>query len=200
MFKPFASRIQLCRRGKPSGRYWLLPVLIALLTVSRPVIAADSGVPEAQIKAVYIYNFASFVRWPNNISSPPSEPFLICAVGNDEVSRLLPGVIKGESVGQKPLLFRQLGGADDPHDCRIIYFADYNDARSKAMVSELTAQPVLTVSPSSGFARNGGHIELSLKAKRVHPVINRSAADSGGLRISAQLYRLSTVIDREAAQ
>jgi hypothetical protein len=177
-----------------SGRCLLFPLLLSLLVLCRPVTAADRSVAEAQVKAVYIYNFASFVRWPNDSSAHSSSPFLICAIGNDEVSSLLPGVLEGESVSRQPLHFRQLGGADNPSECKIIYFAEELAPPSLALLTELAGQPVLTVSQDNGFARAGGHIELSLKQNRVHPIINRTAANASGLRVSSQLYRLSTVI------
>ena len=145
---------------------------------------------EAEVKAVYVYNFASFVSWPSPPEHTPGQPFRICALGENPVSQLLPKVIDGEKIHGRPLEFHKIADSDTPKDCQILFVASMDRERIAAVLDSAQNQSILTVGEQNGFARSGGHIELGLSGSRIRLIINRQRIDQSGLRVSAKLYRL----------
>ena len=150
---------------------------------------------EAEVKAVYVYNFASFVSWPSSSEHTPGLPFRICALGENSVSQLLPKVIDGEKVNGRPMEFHKIADSDTPIDCQILFVASQDRERIAAVLNRVQNQPILTVGEQNGFARTGGHIELRLSGSRIRLIINRQRIDQSALRVSAKLYRLAHVLD-----
>ncbi len=181
---PDKARIRLWRT--------LLSAMLVLLSHGNSIAAEIS---EAAVKAVYIFNFASFVEWPEDENAPVPPTFDICTLGEDEVSTLLPGVIKDEKLGQTPLRHLALSSSDTLQSCRILYLSTVDDETMSNVRNAVNGRPILTVSDQAGFAVRGGHIEFGLLRKRVHTIINRRSVNTSGLRVSAQLYRLATVVD-----
>src|SRR5512134_3234752 len=58
---------------------------------------------EYQVKAVYLYNFGQFVEWPADSFATPSTPFVIGIVGKDPFEGMLDNVVRGESLGTRPI-------------------------------------------------------------------------------------------------
>ena len=158
------------------------------------VTAAEPAV-ETEVKAVYVYNFASFVSWPETSAGEAQQPFLICALGENQVTKLLTQVIEGEQVYGRPMQFRSIHNAADAVACQILFLASRDMTTTTQALRAVQTLPVLTVGEQAGFARDGGHIELSLRGNRIHPIINRHTVERSQLRISAKLYRLATVLE-----
>ena len=150
---------------------------------------------EAAIKAVYIFNFVSFVEWPENNNDPASTTFTVCTLGEDDVTALIPGIIENEQLGQMHLKHLALSSSDELQACRILYLSTVDDETMSNIRNAVHGLPILTISDQAGFAARGGHIEFGLLLKRVHTIINRRSIDASGLKVNAQLYRLATVVD-----
>ena len=63
-------------------------LIAAVLALSVPRAAMPGGqevsrhpVPEHDVKAAYLYNFARFVTWPPDVSAT-KEPFRVCVVAD----------------------------------------------------------------------------------------------------------------------
>ena len=177
-----------------SMRQWrtFLGMVLSLLWSGTP---GAAEVSEAAVKAVYIYNFVSFVEWPQKRDTATFPTFNICTLGNDEVITLIPGVIEGETLGRIPLQHIPLTTSDSLESCYILYLGTLDDATLSQIRNAVDGRPLLTSSDQPGFAAAGGHIEFGLLRKRVHPIINRRSVEASRLQVSAQLYRLATIVD-----
>lgn len=158
-----------------------------------------AAVTEAEVKAIYLYNFASFVSWP---ASEPGigQPFCICALGENQVSRLLPKIIEGEKIQGHPMEFRSITDGAETEHCQILFFASQDQQLNAKVLHRVQRRPILTVGEQKGFATQGGHIELGLNGSRVRLTINRPRVEQSGLRISAKLYRLARVLDKSGPE
>ncbi len=145
--------------------------------------------------AVYIFNFVSFVKWPQSSDGKEHATFDICTLGQDEVTGLLKGVIDGGRLEDKPLRYKPLSSVENLSECQILYLTSVDDPTMELIKYQIDGRPILTISDEAGFANRGGHIEFGLQRQRVHPIINRSAIDSSALAVSAQLYRLATIVE-----
>jgi hypothetical protein len=152
----------------------------------------NTAVREDQMKAAYLFNFMKFVEWP---ALAPQQPLTMCLVGAAAVHEALGGIIAGKKVGEHAVLTRILptDGSPASAGCSLIYL-DSHIASSHQRGSR-NAEPILTVSDASGFAREGGMIELYMENNRLRFIVNLFAAQGAGLHLSASLLQLATTID-----
>ena len=179
------------RRPVRALRYCLICLLVT------QSLTAGQSANENEVKAVYLYNFASFVSWPESPEHASDQLFRICALGENPVSQLLPKVIEGEKIHDRTMVFQIITDSDNPKNCQILFVASKDRERVAAVLNKVRNQPILTVGEQSGFAREGGHIEFGLSSSRIRLIINRQRIDRSGLRVSAKLYRLAEVLEPE---
>ncbi len=170
----------------------VLPVLTALWLSAAP--AAVSTTPdEYQVKAVFLFNFGRFVEWPKD-GGDPASPFTICVVGEDPFGRTLDDVVRGESVGTRPLVVRRFRDARDLAGCQILFIGRGNDALLAQALGAVRGQSVLTVTDADGAERQGAIIVLFEENNRIRMRINLAAARENDLVISSKLLRPAEVV------
>ena len=82
-------------------------LLTASLCVAAVCVAA-TGV-EYQVKAAFIYKFATYVRWPAAPGVDMTTPFVIGILGKDPFGPALSAVIRGQSIQGRAILIRNVG-------------------------------------------------------------------------------------------
>lgn len=152
---------------------------------------------EYDLKAVFLYNFVTFVEWPKG-ALPEGKPFVIGVLGQDPFGRALDEVVAGEKFRQAPLQVRRCRTVEEARQCQIVFISSSEAARLPAIMKELRAHPVLTVADMSQFLEAGGIIAFSTD-NRVQLNINPAAARRAGLSISSKLLRVAKVVDEKAA-
>lgn len=175
-----------------------LAVALALAAAAlpgSPVPAAPPVATEGQIKAVFLFNFARFVQWPEGAFAAVDSPFHICILGTDPFGRDLDEVVAGESVDGHPMAVRRLGSADEARDCHIAYVDAADADNFQDALAAVQDRPTLLVSDLERAAEQGAVIQFHRDGSRVRLRINLAAARSAGLTISSKLLRPATVID-----
>ena len=174
----------------------LLKHLRAWLVVSALVVCSNasaqtppSGV-EANIKAVFLFNFAKYVTWPaQGISERSPAGIRICVTADDSFFTLLKTAVQDEDVDGKPLEPVALSGLDDARRCQILFVGDGNSPDGKAWLAAVRGQQVLTV--GDGALNDDTVIGFIREDNRIRFDINRAAAGRHGLNISSKLLRLA---------
>lgn len=154
---------------------------------------------EEQVRAGYLFNFALFVRWPDEAFEDPATPFRYCVMGNPAVRDILERMLAGETVQGRPL---ELAAADGPsawRRCHVLYVDRGAGFRTAEVLTSVQGAAVLTVGDSEEFARGGGMVGLVRKGWRVRPVINSGAATDAGIRVSAKLLQMATLVAGDVA-
>jgi hypothetical protein len=147
---------------------------------------------EYEVKAVYLYQFGRFVRWP--ASSQQGNQFSICVLGYDPFGPLLDSTVEGETLEGRPLLVRRISEPQQAAGCRIVFISSSEQNRIISILSALADKPMLTVSDVPGFCDHGGMIQFVLEGKRVRFAVNRAAAERAGLSFSSDLLRVATLV------
>jgi hypothetical protein len=158
--------------------------------------AGAAGAPpttEYDIKAVFLYHFTQFVRWPEAAFPEADAPFVIGLVGSDPFGRSLEGIIHGESVGRHPLIVRSVSDVTAEYRCQILYFTE--DGENLLDLRRLRTAPVLTVGESDSFYKRGGMIQFFLDRRRIRLKVNLEEARAHSLDISAKLLRVADVTE-----
>ena len=140
---------------------------------------------EYAIKAAFLYHFGEFVEWPSN-----GAQFIIGIIGKDpfghEIDMLENETLKGKKVEVRR--YDSEKAIQQPH---ILFISPSEAARIPDIMNQLAGKPVLTVSDSEGFLREGGIIRLVRVGKKICFEINKKKADQEGLKISSQLLNLA---------
>lgn len=166
---------------------------LAGLLVQAPQ-ASGTAPTESQVKAVFLFNFASFVQWPGESPAAPSTPFIIGLLGADEMAGNLEEAVRGEQVDGRPLQVRRYRSVEEVEDCRILFIGRGHRAQLARVLDRLGGRGTLTVSDVEGSARNGVMIQLANEKNRVRLLINVDAAQAAGLTISSNLLRPAEII------
>lgn len=142
-----------------------------------------AAVGEYELKAAFLYNFASFTEWP-----PGAAPGMtVCVLGPDPFGPVLDG-LRGKSVQGVPIEVRRLTALSEARGCRILFLGSGEDP---AALAALRTSPVLTVADSRDAARRGVMIGLFVDGGRIGFEVNTGAAGSAGLTLSSKLLRLA---------
>jgi YfiR/HmsC-like len=156
-----------------------------------PHLAGASLPTEADLKAVFLFHFTQFVEWPVGVFPSPDAPFVIGILGRDPFGDALENIVRGEKVGQHPLVVRTVSGYSSERTCQILYVP--RDTESLLDTARLTTAPVLTVGESTEFYDAGGIVQFVTERRHVRLRVNLTAARSHSLIISAKLLRVAEV-------
>ncbi len=155
--------------------------------------AAAQPSREYDLKAVFLFNFVTFVDWPAG-ALPAKAPFVIGILGEDPFGKALDDVIAGEKFRDLPLQARRCRTVEEARQCQIVFISASEAAHLPAILAELRGRPVLTVADQPRFLEAGGMIAFATGA-RVQLHINPGAAQQAGLVISSKLLRVAKVVE-----
>jgi hypothetical protein len=145
---------------------------------------------EANVKAVFLFNFAKYVTWPPvNVGERSPAEVRVCVTANDAFFALLKSAVQGEDIDGKPLLPIALQGLDEAKTCQILYVGDSRTADAKAWFDAVKGAQVLTV--ADGPLNDDSVIAFVRDSNRIRFDINRAAAGRRNLNVSSKLLRLA---------
>lgn len=179
-----ALLMQRCRRAMRCC------CLLALLAGSAPA-WADGSLVERQVKAAYLFKFASFVEWPDGTFGHPGAPLTIGVAGNDALADQLDNVVAGRAIGGHSVVVRHLRRGDKLAGVHILFVGG-----ERAAVAELLeaarSQSVLTVSDSPEIFALGSMINFVINDEKVRFEVALRNANAVNLRISARMLSVAT--------
>jgi hypothetical protein len=170
---------------------WLIGLLV-LGAVSGPV-RAQTPSAEYQVKAVFLFNFAQFVDWPASAFPTPQAPIVIAVLGKDPFGAYLDNLMRGERIGERPLVIRRCNRTEELAGCHLVFISRSESRDLEAIVARLKGQPLLTVSDADAFTRYGGMVRFVMEGGRIRLRINVEAARASQLTISSKVLRPDTL-------
>jgi hypothetical protein len=175
------------------GKGWFC-LLLFILSFGTGDVARAQDSKEYQLKAVFLFNFAQFVKWPASCFARADAPFTIGILGDDPFGNALDETIRGENIEHHKLVVMRAQRVDDLKDCQMIFISRSEGGHVSEILAQLEGRPVLTVSEVESFARDGGTINFYIVAGKVHFEINPGSAQHQGLKISSQLLSLGRIV------
>jgi hypothetical protein len=185
------------------GSALALAVVLAVgLGVAAPAGAAGSpGLGEVtreyEVKAAFLYSFATFTDWPGDAVPDAGDAFVIGVLGVDPFGPVLDAIAASKTVRGRRIVVRRFATLEDYTPCHILFVASSERARMGAVIETLRDAPVLLVADTGEFARAGGTIDLVVEDNKVRFEINQAAAEHAGLKISSKLLRLARIVKTE---
>ncbi|MDC8759979.1 YfiR family protein [Janthinobacterium fluminis] len=160
--------------------------LLALLCLQWPAPALAQAVPEYDLKAAFVFNFAVFTDWPPD-ALPSGAAMTICVYQGNTLQPALTALsdklVNGHKVG-----VRALGGAASLRGCQILVLDSQDRERWSQVRRELAGASVLTVSDDRA---DGMAIALSVENKRIGFDVDLAVLRQARLTLSSKLLRLA---------
>jgi hypothetical protein len=166
---------------------------IAALLLAR-ALAFAQDVTEPALKAAFIYNFAKFTEWPAD-AVPPSEPFVMCVIGDADVGGELERTVKGRVLAGHRILVSIVPATGPQRPCHVLYVSGVPAEQAGQIVAALSNAPVLTISDIAGFTQRGGMAQFFFENSQLRFGIRGESATRARLRISSKLLTLAKRYD-----
>ncbi len=173
-------------------------VILALLLTGLPAqarIEDPDRVKEFQVKALFLYNFANFVEWPDSAFDGPEASLRLCLYGAVPFGSFLDAV-DGVRIRDRQLdVIRTTDRADIQQGCHILFVGIDQLDQLDAFFADIDHMYVLSVGNTEGFARRGGVINIYRTRDQRRFEINLAQAIENGLLISSDLLSLARIIN-----
>ncbi len=173
-----------------------LLIILCLLSAIRMSYAAPQVAYEYQVKAVFLYNFANFIRWPSSAFANRYTQFRICIIGDDPFREELDIAVENEKIGKHSVKVKRLNSMIKINTCQILFISQSKQAYVTRILNYIKrySYPILTVSDIDDFAIQGGMIQFYKRGKRIRFYINPDSLKKVGLRANANLLRLARIV------
>ena len=176
-----------------------LAVIFGLLLGGQVVAAtAETVSREYQVKAAFLYNFTKFIEWPAQHFANEDRPVVIAVLGRNPFGEELEQITKGRRVNGREITIAFIDTPAAAAAADLVFVCAGEESRFEAMNTALRQAQVLTIGESPRFAEAGGIITFLREADKVRFAINLDSAGRAGLKISAQLLKLATEVQRKS--
>jgi hypothetical protein len=156
--------------------------------------AARAAPDEAVVQAAFVLNFAKFTDWPLAGQPGRQGTMQLCQFGAREELTQALRALEGRPLQGVPIQWRKVQRLDDVRGCHVLFMAE-----AGLPMPAMAGWSVLTVSDLPGFIQQGGVIGLLRQGGRMRFEVNRSVAQTAGLRLSVDLLSLAmNVLDGSA--
>ena len=167
----------------PGGRTQRLTLILVLFF---PFLTHGAAFSEYELKAAFVYNFASFTDWPPKAAPGMSN----CVIGQDPFGRALDA-LEGKIVKGQNLTVRRLGTISEARTCRVLFISASEADNLPRLLAAVKDLPVLTVADMEDAAHQGVMIGLAIDNQRITFEINASAVHNADIVLSSRLLSLA---------
>lgn len=149
--------------------------------------AQDVLYTEAEVKASYLYHFASYVQWPDEDDTPLS----IAVLGAPAVATQLEGFLAREPdrrIRDREVVVRRFDGLRDlDSDHHVLFVGADLSARLDDVVTALGTRPILLVTDARNALDRGAMINFEIVDENLRFEISLPNAARTGLMLSSRL-------------
>ncbi len=150
-----------------------------------------STLPEQKIKAIYLYKFIHFIKWPAELLS--ADNITIGILGKDDFGDAFFEV-EGKRIKSldRKLVIKRFGTYSKKHllkDCHLLFISSSEKANFKKIIKKLSGEKILTFADSNGFLEAGGMIKFINIEDNVRWEINKIEIDNAGIRLNSQIFQ-----------
>lgn len=178
----------------------LLNASLLCLTMFLPITwlwqAQAQEVPEYQLKAAFLYNFAKFIEWPQTAFKDSSASFVIGILGDDPFGENI-NFIKSKKVKNRNLEVKHFKNLKDLKTCQILFVSSSEKKQLPEIFNAVKDSTMLTVSDMDSFIESGGVIRFVLEGETLGFAINAEALKQAEFKISSQLLKFGQLVTVE---
>jgi hypothetical protein len=156
---------------------------------------ADSDDVEYQLKATFLYKFASYVEWPASAFAQTNTSFTIGVVGADKVVAALNSLTGTHLVNSRALQVKVFKPGEPVTGVQILFVGKQENGHLKHLLDPIQSQPILTVTESVGALGSGSVINFVQVDDRIRFEVSVTQAEREGLKISSRLLGVAQKIE-----
>ena len=168
-------------------------LLLAALLVGARAQAQTPG-DEAQVKAMFVYNFLKFVEWPVATSAGAREPFVVVIIGAGATADATERFLESKAIGTRPLVVRRYRWDQSLAGVHAAFVIEQDEKKLRRVLDAAASARVLTIGEGENFTTRGGVIGLLVIDRKVRFDVDTSAAQVAGLRVSSKLLALTRTV------
>jgi len=170
------------------------------LTLSLSPAYAALAVTRAELKAAFVYNFATFTEWPADALAAGA-PLVLCVIGDSAVAQALDRSAGGRQIEGHRVVVRKMDANGPVRSCHVLYAGGIAPKGAHELLEAVKGIAVLTVSDLATFTQQGGTAHLFVEGERMRFAVNVESAQRFGLRLSSRLLSLAKLVkdDPDAA-
>lgn len=163
-------------------------LLVAIALLAPTAIRAEL---EHEVKAAFLFQFLSYVEWPENTFPDASAPFVIGVLGADDVREDLVEIARGRLAQGRPIEVRRLNGGDSLSGLHVLFVG----GSGAFDLPDLTGRKgVLLVGDADGALDRGAMVNLVRVGDHVRFQVAPDTAERGGLRISSRMLAVAVLV------
>lgn len=164
-------------------------ILSLLLTIS--AVQAVDRAAEYKIKTAYLYNFAKFVKWPEDRFDSSDSKINICIINDNPFGNIINVLHRKTAQG------RQFNLKINPTEyelntCHMMFFPRSFTEEHKMILNKIKTLPVVTVGEGSEFAEHGGIIAFVVQSNTVTFELNLDSATTANISVSSKLAEVAS--------
>jgi len=171
---------------------FITALLLTIFCLPREAPAQAPTPSQYDVQAVYLFDFAKFVRWP---SGTEHETLTICVAGAKAYTDTLTRIVAGEQIEGRPIAVRAIQNPEDVAGCNIVFIGVAARERLDSLLAATTGKPILTVSDVPGFLDRGGMIQFLVIANRVRFSVDLRPAARGGISLNSELLKVAVSVN-----
>jgi YfiR/HmsC-like len=178
--------------------------LAALMGIAVPAAAQETEQGfidrEYPLKALFLYNFASYIKWPDNVFANNQEPFVIGVLGKSPIDDTLKQIAAtpNKKIDGRRIVIQDFDTAADIKPCQILFVSkSIPSQQQQAVIAALKDRPVLIVGESDGFAKAGGSVNFLVAANKIRFEINLAQTKKQQLDVSSKLLSMASIVGPE---
>jgi hypothetical protein len=146
---------------------------------------------EYEVKAAFLFNFAKFVDWPQEVFADTNSPIVVGVLGKNVFGDSLEKIINDRKVNNRSFQFRKYASVTEVTNCQILFVSSSEKNDFAKILGALHNASILTVSEADGFIQAGGMINFMLQDDKIRFQISDEAAKKARLKISSKLLSLA---------
>lgn len=167
--------------------------MIALWLVNWPAGAQAQEVPEYQLKAAFLYNFAKFTEWPQSAFKDRDAPLVIGILGKDPFGANID-FLNNKIVKNRKLAVQRFNQVDELETCHILFVCASEKKRLAEILEAVNDSTLLTVGDMDAFIESGGIIRFMIENENLGFAVNAEALRHAAFKISTQLLKFGQLV------
>ena len=176
-----------------------LSAFLLLLVVFAQVAAASTekrSMPEYEVKAAFLYNFAKFITWPDEWTRMRPDTIVVAVIGDDPFGVVLDGLKMG-AISGKNVHVERYENVEQITRCDVLFISTKDVEEARRIIASTDQLSILTVGECEGFTGAGGMIRFFLNSdSRVRFEINIAATSRADLDVSSKLLKIARVTQK----
>lgn len=161
---------------------FLSAVLLLLCNVCRAQMA--------QFQALYIYNFAKNIGWPDG-----SGELVITVIGDNDLMSELSRLATSKNVGSRKVIVKESATTNGIPKSDIIYLGESKAGQIGTLLANQEGNKNLIVCGKKGQCANGAGISFLNEGGKLQFEISNKNISKRGLQVSQKLLTLGTAVD-----